>query len=148
MSFANAKAEIIHDKRHKPLFLNPGEKAFLRLHKGYNLPGPSNKKLSQQRCGPFTIKRRVGRLTYELDLPARWKIHPVISVTPLEPASDDSVKRVRPSHPDSVFVEGDMETEKSYEVEKILAKRTRQYGHSKVNQYLGRWLGYDPEFDE
>jgi hypothetical protein len=68
VSFANVKVKILHDKRHKPLFLKSGEKAFLRLHKEYNLSEIINKKLSQQRCDSFTIKRRVSRLVYELDL--------------------------------------------------------------------------------
>jgi hypothetical protein len=48
--FANVKVKIIHDKRHKFLFLNSKRKVFLRLHKEYNLSRIINRKLSQQRC--------------------------------------------------------------------------------------------------
>lgn len=72
-AFANAKAKIYYDSRHKPLLLKPGDEAYIRLHKGYNLPGKVSKKLGNQRCGPFPVVRRVGRLAYELKIPARWK---------------------------------------------------------------------------
>ena len=58
-SFANAKAKIYYDARHKPLLLKED---------GYQLPGKLNKKLRNQRTGPFLIKKRVGRLAYELEL--------------------------------------------------------------------------------
>ena len=67
--FGNAKAKLMYDKRHKSFFLKKGDKAYLRLHKGYKLSDESNRKLFNQRCGPFLIKRRIGRLAYELKLP-------------------------------------------------------------------------------
>ncbi len=66
--FVNVKVKVLHDKRHKSLFLKAEEKTFLQLHKDYNLFEIINKKFSQQRCDFFIIKRRVERLTYELDL--------------------------------------------------------------------------------
>jgi hypothetical protein len=42
----------------------------------------------KQRDGPVTILRRVGRLSYEIELPDRMKrIYPVVLVTQLEPFS-------------------------------------------------------------
>jgi hypothetical protein len=136
--FVNVKVKILHDKRHKPLFLKSGEKVFLRLHKGYNLSGIINKKLSQQRCDSFIIKRRVDRLAYELDLSKRWRIHSVIFVTQLESVFEDSFKRLRFNHSDYIFVEGDISINKFYEVEKVLVKRIRKYGNFSVDQYLIR----------
>ena len=46
----------------------PGDKAFLKLHKGYKVPSQENRKLSNQRCGSFLMKKRVERLSYELNL--------------------------------------------------------------------------------
>lgn len=48
IAFANVKAKAYYDSKHKPLFLQPGEQALLRLHKGYNLPGQPNPKLSKR----------------------------------------------------------------------------------------------------
>jgi hypothetical protein len=50
--------------------------------------GPS-RKYSQQRAGPFIVKRRVGGLAYELGLPHTMGIHPVISVAHLAPSPDN-----------------------------------------------------------
>ena len=151
-SYAMAKAKIIYDSRHTPLLLKPGDHAFLRLHKGYTLPSDPNAKLSNQRTGPFLVKRRIGRLAYELDLPPQWRVHPVISVTQLEPApsDEDPYHRPRPDHPGEVEVEGLPNTKylKNYEVEKIVDKRLRKYNRTVVTQYLIRWKGYGPEYDE
>jgi hypothetical protein len=94
------------------------------------------------------MKRRIDRLTYELDLSLRWKIHSMIFVTQLKFASQDSYKRIKLDHLDFVFVKKDIETYKSYEIERILNKRTRQYEKIKMNQYLIRWKRYESEFDE
>ena len=148
-AFANAKAKIYHDARHTPLLLNVGDYAYLRLHHGYHLPSRPNKKLSQQRCGPFLVKRRVGRLAYELDLPPNWLVHPVVSVAQLEPvpAGEDPYARPRPHHPEAVEVEGDTPEYQSYEVEKLVAKRQRKFNKTLVTQYMVRWVGYGPEHD-
>ena len=149
-AFANAKAKIYYDARHVPLRFKAGDYAYLRLHHGYQLPGRPNKKVSQQRCGPFLVKRRVGRLAYELELPPAWRVHPVISVAQLEPvpAGEDPYRRPRPSHPDAVEMEGDTPQYQSYEVEKLVGKRLRRYKRTTVTQYLVRWVGYGPEYDE
>jgi hypothetical protein len=146
--FANVKVKIIHDKRHKFLFLNSEEKMFLRLHKKYNLFEIINRKLSQQKCDSFVIKRRVRRLTYELELFKRWKIHSSVSITQLKSTSNDSYKRSRSNHFDFVFVENDTKTLTFYEIKRILTKRTRQYEKIKMNQYLIKWKEYASEFDE
>ena len=149
-AFANAKSKIYYNRRHHPLMLKRGDYAYLRLHQGYQLPERPNRKVLQQRCGPFLVKRRVGRLVYELDLPPTWLVHPVISVAQLEPTPDgtDPYQRPRPDHPPSVETEGDTEHFKSYEVEKLVKKRVRKYGRTPVTQYMVRWLGYGPEYDE
>lgn len=59
-----------------------GEKVFLKLYKGYIIPDLANQKLSFQRVGPFVIKRKVGKLAYELKLPPTMLIYSVISIAP------------------------------------------------------------------
>ena len=114
--------------------------------------GKHNPKLSNQRTGPFLIKRRIGRLAYELELPPRWGIHSVVSVTQLESASaeEDPYQRPRPDHSGEVEVEEMPNTEwkENYEVERILDKRVRRFGRIDVIQYLVKWLGYGPEYNE
>ena len=50
-------------------------------------------------------------------------------------------------NPGSVFVEGDADTHKSFEIERLLNKRTIRRGRGQVTQYLVRWKGYGPEWD-
>ena len=114
-------AKFNYDKRHKPLTLAEGQSAYLRLYKGYNIPRNATitRKLGQQYTGPFKILRKVGRLAYELEFPTHWRVHPVVSVAMLEPAPGlDPFGRPIPEQPDSVHVEGDTASHKSWEVER------------------------------
>ena len=80
IAFVNVKFKKIFDRRHKSLMLQSRKKAFLRLNKKYKLFEKVNSKLLQQKSDFFTVKRRVEKNAYELELPARWKIHSVISI--------------------------------------------------------------------
>ena len=60
----------------------------------------------------------------------------------------DFYNRSRSDHFDAVEVDEDIEHEKSYEVERILAKRIRKYERIAVTQYLIKWLDYESEFNE
>lgn len=75
----------------------------------------------------------------------------MISIAHLEPAStqtDDPYYRTRPNHPGSVFVEGDTDESKSYEIGALLGRRTTSRKGKQRVQYLVRWKGYGPEWDE
>lgn len=60
IDFAAADAKIRYDARHTPLIFDVRNKAYLKLHHGYNLPGKPPRKWPQQRVGPLTVIRRVG----------------------------------------------------------------------------------------
>lgn len=57
-----------HDVKHKPIYLRPGDKVYLRLYYGYEVSGQKARKYSHQREGAFKVIERVGRLAYRLDL--------------------------------------------------------------------------------
>jgi len=42
-------------------------------------------KLAPKRYGPFPIKKVLSDVSYKLELPAKWKIHPVIHANLLTP---------------------------------------------------------------
>ena len=121
----------------------------VNLHISWRISGKPNRKLSNQRCGPFLVKRRVGRLAYELELPPNWRVYPTISVAQLEPLTPgkDPYDRPRTTYPGEVYMEGDTEEYRSYEVERIVKKRVRKFGKTKVTHYLLRRLGWGPEHD-
>ena len=144
IDFANARAKLRYDKNHTDLEFEVGDRAYLRLHRGYTLPDMANKKLSNQRVGQFEIVRKIGKLAYKLQLPPVMKIHPVVSIAQLEPAKGkDPYNRRRPDHPGPVEMEGaelgdtphtgnqsggESQAGETYEVERIMDKRRRRYG--------------------
>ena len=118
IAFAQMNAKYYYDRKHQPMFMKIDDYAHIRLHHGYDIPSTAtlDKKLSQQYVSPFKILKKVERLAYRLDLPSHWRIHPVLSVAQLKPAtspSKDPFRRPRPEQPDSVHVEGDTEQVKS-----------------------------------
>ena len=143
LAFANAMAKERYDHSHKPLDLPVGAQVFLRLHHGYELPGITNKKLHQQRAGPFKVLEKVGSLAYRLELPPVMQIHPVISIAQLEPvpAATDPYSRPRNVIPPAV-TEGKEEEAKPYELEKLLDKRVSEAG---VIRYLVKWKDHGNE---
>lgn len=147
LAFAAANAKFLYDSKHKPMTMEPGEKAFVKLHKGYRIPGLENAKLSNQRAGPFTILRRIGDLAYELDLPPIWKAYPVISIAMLEPApkEDDPYHRPRQEGQPPITDEEHPEVKDAYEIEKLVDRRvSRPRGRGSrekpdIVEYLVKW---------
>lgn len=104
------------------------EWALLQLHKGYSIPATMGvtKKLVQQYVGPFQILGKIGRLAYKLNISVDWKVHTVFLVAQLEPSPSlnlDLFSRPFLSQPLLVFVNGNTNTLKLFEVEKLLNKR-------------------------
>lgn len=148
IAFAQMANKAAYDRRHQPMFLKINDWALIRLHKGYKIPSTLGitHKLADQFVGPFKVLDRVGRLAYQLDIPEHWKVHPVFTIAQLEPSpppSEDPYSRPRPGHPPAVSTDA-ME----YEIERLLNKRVTKRGRGLSTQYLVRWLGYGPEFDE
>ena len=151
ISFALANQKAHYDRKHQPLFMKVGDWAMLRLHKGYSIPflAGVTKKLSKQYVGPFRIIERVGRLVYRLKISDDWRIHPVFLVAQLELApkpSNDPFRRPHPHYPPSVFVDGDTDNLKSFEIDHLLNKRTIKRGKGLTVEYLICWTGYGPEW--
>ena len=153
VAFANMSMKRSYDRKHHPMYLRVGDYAHIRLHRGYGIPTTRmlGRKLSQQFAGPFRIIERVGRLAYRLDTPTHWRIHPVFSIAQLEPAPDpvdDPFSRPRPDQPPQIHVEGDNEYWKSYEIERLLDRRVTKKGQGQSVEYLVRWKGWGPEWDQ
>jgi hypothetical protein len=138
---------LYYDKKHKPLKLNPDDKAYISLagsmETGYHLPTTTSHKLSPQRVGPFTILRVVSRLAYELEIPRTWKIHPVISVAHLEPYKPYPFNRIEPTPVPDVITDDAGDEHEEWEAEKIVSERYNK--RRKPNEWLVKWKNFGPE---
>jgi hypothetical protein len=108
------------------------------------LRSKGSKKLRPKYVGPWPITRRVGKTTYELDLPAHIKIHPVINTQYLKrfiESPEQFTGRISTPPPPIPIVENEV-TE--YEVETIKDHRTDNKG--KIS-YLVAWKGYEDHDD-
>lgn len=148
MAFASALSKARYDLHHKAISdaITAGSMVYLRLHQGYTIPGLANKKLSNQRVGPFKVLEAVGssKQAYRLELPPIMKIHPVASIAQLEPATPgpDPYGRTTDYHPPPVEEEDDpLREAPHYEVERLLDKRISR----NQPQYLVKWKGYGNE---
>ena len=97
-----------------------------------------SKKLDHKRYGPFRVIRKVGEVSYELDLLISLRaLHNVFHTEKLVPYEEDEIigRKKVPAPP--IEIEG----EEEYEVESILDSRQRR---GKI-EYLVSWKGYGPE---
>ena len=120
------------------MFFKAGDYVYLRLYRGYKMTGVQSRKLGQQFVGLFKISERINRLVYRLKLPSTIKIHDVIFVIHLEPATipeSDPYNR-RSVIPPPVIVDN----EEEYEIKRLIRKRQRRFGRTKhaITQYLIR----------
>jgi len=102
-------------------------------------------KLDRKMFGPFVVKWKIGSRAYELELPARWTIHPVFNVGLFEPYCEDPIGRAQ-----LVMLAPDIvDSEPGYVVTEVVD--SRWYGNPKSKfphrfvQYLVAWDGYGPE---
>ncbi|KAL0150076.1 hypothetical protein M9458_054735, partial [Cirrhinus mrigala] len=117
----------------------PGQKVWLSTW-DIRLRLPS-KKLSPRFVGPFTILEQVNPVTFKLQLPPHYKIHPTFHVSLLKPCYDPLLPSTEPGHeeeppPPMVLEEGSI-----YSVKEILRSR-RRGGRL---EYLVDWEGFGPE---
>jgi hypothetical protein len=146
IAYAAASSKRIYDRHHLPKFFEPGDKVLIRLHRGYEIPLRVAPKFGQQFVGPRIVIERVGRLAYRLDIPDHWRVHPVFSIAHLEkyPGESDPFDRPLPAEPGPLRVQG----EEEWEIERILHKRILKRRRKEIIQYLVRWKGWPPEYDQ
>ncbi|KAH8193701.1 hypothetical protein TruAng_012134 [Truncatella angustata] len=66
---ANEYAKERYNKRHKPVTFEVGDTVYLKLSKGYHLPGKPKAKWSPKRAGPFKVEKVIGQQVYKLNFP-------------------------------------------------------------------------------
>jgi hypothetical protein len=106
-------------------------------------------KLSPKYIGPFTIKRVVSPVTFELELPSSMStIHPVFHISKLRAFNDGSAsfpsRPVPSTRPPAELLDTG---EEAWEVDRVVDKRVRRYGRQQRTEYLVLWKGY-PEWEK
>jgi len=99
-----------------------------------NLKTNYPKKFAPKREGPFKITRVLGPLTYQLELPKRWKIHNTFHASLLSPFHENEIHGPNFPKPPPDLIEG----EEQYEVEAI--RKHKKSGRGYV--YLVKWKDY------
>ena len=153
VSWINMNYKKHYDRKHSSLFFKEDEWALLKLHQSYSISFfiEITKKLTQQFVDSFKILAKIERLTYRLNISDHWKVHSVFSVAQLKSTlslDSDFFKRFRSDHSNSIFVEKDIDIAKSYELKRILNKRTIKREREQSIEYLIKWKDYDSKFDK
>src|SRR5712672_1464620 len=117
-----------------------GQKVWLE---GKNIKRPyDSPKLSPKRYGPFRVVAKISPVAYKLQIPATWQVHDVFHTSLLTPYRETVEHRKNFLEPPPDIIEG----EEEWEVEQILGKRI--FGRSQKLQFLVRWKGYSPAYDQ
>ena len=76
-------------------------------------------------------------------------MYPVVSVAQLEPlfSGENLYDRPKFNHPTVIEIKNDVLTYQSYEIEKLVDKRTLKYNETKMVQYLIKCFSYGPEYN-
>ena len=106
-----------------------GEMVYINM-KNIKTQRPS-KKLDHTKIGPYRILRKLGPVTFELQIPEGMNIHSIFHKNLLEPAPPDA-------KPGPVLIDEETQ-EPLYDVERILRYEP------KTRKYLIKWLGYGEE---
>ena len=72
-------------------------------------------------------------------------------ITQLKPCLNsltDSYQQPHPDEPLFIFVEGNMKSWKSFEIEHLINKQSFWREREQALQYLIRWKGYEPQYDQ
>ena len=147
--FVNAKIKVYYDARHQSFMFNFENRVYLRLHHEYILFDHFNRKMFNQRCDSFFVKRRVDRLAYEFELLFIWRIYSVIFIAQLKLyVGENFYRRSCSDYSSVVKVEENIENWKFYEMKRIEVKRFRKFDRTIVIQYFVKWLKYKSEFNE
>ena len=111
------------------IFFKIDDYAFLKFHKKYKISSTTKiiHKLNQQYVGFFPIFQKMKRFAYRLKIFFTWFIHSVSIIVQLKfnPFSNqNSYRKSKFDHPDSVHVRKNTEKYKSWKLNKSLNKRT------------------------
>jgi hypothetical protein len=91
------------------------------------------------------VVSKLSPVTYRLRLPSSYRLHPVLNIAHLEPYHSSPQRfGERPVLP---HIRSETAAEE-WEIEGIVAERSRKRGARRIPQFRVRYVGYGPEHDE
>ena len=93
-------------------------------------------KLAPRRHGPFAIAQVMSPVSYRLELPHQWRIHPVFHIDLLTLYCETKMHGENYLRPLPELIDN----EEEFEVEAVLDSHV--FGRGRKLQYLVKWLGY------
>jgi hypothetical protein len=123
-------AEQSHGVKYMPWKV--GDKVWLSA-KNLIVPIPK-KKLRPKRYRPFLIKAVLSLITFTLQLPEQWQIHPTFHASELSSYHETDIHGPNFQEPPPDIIN----EEEEYKVEAILTHK----GMGKQRHYLVSWIGY------
>ena len=133
------RQKVQADRRRREQRFHVGDQVLLSTNNLHLKQVPAAK-LKAKFVGPFFVRRCIGPVAYELELPESWKIHPVFHTSLLRPYRETTWTRAQESAVEELELEED---DRSYEIEKIL--RWRYTGPSRQRrkrEFLIIWKNY------
>lgn len=132
---AQERMKLFADRKRSDREFIVGNEVFLRLqpYRQLSVNARRNQKLSARYYGPYVITKRIGKVAYQLELPAEAKIHNVFHVSQLK-LRIGKKKTVQTSLP-GVNEEGEMEARPL----KILERRMIKKGNVPAVKILVQW---------
>jgi hypothetical protein len=97
-----------------------------------------SKKLQYKFIGPFNVTKVISSVSYQIELPDRFRIHDVFHVSKLKRAVETDRFPTREQQINRPEPEAQIDGEDAWEVERIVDKRKRR---NRV-EYLVKWVGY------
>ncbi|XP_070005968.1 uncharacterized protein [Nicotiana sylvestris] len=73
------------DQNRRFVVYQVGDKVMVKIPKQYLFAGVHDPCLFKKYIRPLSIERRIEKVTYQVDTPSWWKIHPVFHVSLLKP---------------------------------------------------------------
>jgi hypothetical protein len=142
LTVGQAKQKEYYNKDRSFITFEPGDQVLINPHTLRLLRQQKGKgtKLLMHYDGPFTVKERVSDVSYRLEIPSSYKIHPVINIAHLEPYNKDKSDIERPT---KNLSREDFKNHPEYEVEAILKEKWVKKRHRRQKEYLVKFLGYD-----
>jgi hypothetical protein len=145
--FAQVSQQRNYNKGRLTYEFDVGDRVLLNPHslQLYSNFAGTGRKLLRRYDGPFEIIEKLSPVTYRLRLPSSYQLHPVLNIAHLEPyrTSPDSLG------PRTIIpYDRAQSAAQEWEVERIVAERTRKRGTRRVPYYRVRYTGFGPEHDE